>query len=217
VGNPNLARRVIEAILIILKDPNLNQADRARFQRIGVMIAAEASNLGVILLGNALDTLADVADRIDELGEDEIQEMLKDILGGIQDDFQKSGGSDAATSIANLVIDDIEISDGVPRFPPGTFVHEANPSEVAKTILVLLLATMEESEVVDNIDDWDNFNLEELEIGLKLEDNKVVLDGPTSEEALVLAAYLNLIFEDVDGKFRDNFLTGLITDAVGNT
>jgi hypothetical protein len=211
VGNPDLAHQVTLAIIYKLEILPFNHPDRPVLLRYGVKIAAESSNLGVAILINALDILPDLADG--DLTEEQMKEKLKDILKGIQDDFRNSGGVSAAESITKMTMFDVDLRGDYPTFRPGSFAHEASPSEVARTILVLALATVEESDV--DIEDWQDFNLDQLTIGLSIDadTNRVVIDGDQSDEALVLAAYLNFIIADPSGKFADNFLTGAIRNA----
>jgi len=218
VGNPPLAKLVSEDILNKVTSGSLSSNEKLLYQRAGVKIAVESSGLGVALLSNALDTLADVADKIDDLSESELEALLKDILSGIQGDFVKTGGVDAADNIADMVKMDIEgldtLSDGdVPMFGDDSyFATIATASEIAKAILVLTLAEVEKSGI--DIDDWEDFSLEDLDIGLRLSnDGKIETDGSAEPSALVLAAYLNLIASETTGKFNDNFLTKAIKDA----
>ena len=206
VGNPPLARLVSENISKQVADPN--HPYRGIFQRAGIRIAVESSGLGASLLSNAFNVLSDIADADD----DQIEQKLKNVLSKVQDDFRSSGGVAAATNIATIAVDDITLSNGAPTFPSGTFVHETTPSEVAKAILVLTLAVVEENGM--NVNDWNNFALDQI----GLESNAagiVVVDENSSATFHVLAAYLNLIA--ADNKFEGNFLTGAIRDAfLGN-
>ena len=213
IGNPPLAARVNEAILLRLED-YLSPEDRRVFQRYGVRIAVSSSNMGVIILSNALDVLANLAD-FDDMEDEDIEEMLLDILGSIQNDFRNAGGVAAGENIANMIGGDIDTTAaGVPTFNADSFVHEASPSEVAMAIMVLTLAIVEDSQYADSISDWENFDLEALDVGLDINDEgQVIVTGDdTNPKVLVLAAYLNLIKAD-SGRFEDNFLTGAIRDA----
>ena len=202
LGNQPLAMRVSEAILIRLNNPPpLSEEHRARFQRAGIRIAVEASGLGTALLNNAFGLLADMAD-FEGLGYDK----LKEILGGIQGSLRGSGSA-AAESIASMVAMDIDTSSGVPTFPSSSFVHQANPSEVAKTIMVLTLAETEHERLDISQGDWEYFCLEAFGLDLNPEGKVVVAYDNMSPRptTLALAAYLNLIAgENFDS--RNNFL-----------
>ena len=214
IGNPDLAMRINEAIIIRLRALDPNDPARMVFQRYGIRIAISSSNMGVIILSNALDALTNLAD-IDDLEDDAIKDLLLDILGSIQNDFVRAGGVAAAESIA-AIADIGNFPQGeAPTFPDNSFVENANPSEVAKAILVLTLAMVEKSDEVDDIADWGEFDLDDLDIGLALSpDGKIIVDGDPTPEALVLAAYLNLV--NNDPRFGDSFLTGAIRDAFFN-
>jgi len=214
IGNPPLATRINEAILLRLAELDAGHPDRLVFQRYGVRIAVSSSNMGVIILSNAIDILADLAD-IDTLTDEQIEEKLLDILGSIQGDFRNANGAAAAESIADMIYRDITVSPtGVPIFPEGSFVAEASPSDVAMAILVLTLAVVDDSYYADDITEWREFDLDALEIGLDLSpDGQIIIVGDPTPEAVVLAAYLNLIQSDVEGRFEDNFLTSSIRDA----
>ena len=206
IGNPPLAMRVNEAILIRLADPNLSPEERRIFQIYGIRIAVASSNMGVIILSNALTILTDMADG---LSDEEMANLLKDMLGKIQNDFRNAGGGAAAESIVQLIFHDI-IPGTEPTFHPDSFVRDANPSDVAKTIMVLTLAETENRDM--DIDDWDNFELEEVGLRLNAEGNKVIpIDAHPSDTLLALAAYLNLV--NNEPQFDDNFLLGPIREA----
>jgi hypothetical protein len=212
IGNPPLARQVTVVILSKLDCPDLGSADRALFQRAGIRMSIEASNLGVALLSNALGLLANAADGA---GEDE--QLLKDILSKVQRDFNNNGGQAAAQNITRLVASyfaDEPFADGhTPKFPGDSyFAQSASASEVAQAILLLSLAKLENSDIED-ASQWDDFCLQSLNAGLNLcpEGRTVIVEGSPAPEAIVLAAYLNLIAEDE--RFEDNFLTSLIRGA----
>ncbi|MCL2380921.1 MAG: hypothetical protein FWC64_04930 [Treponema sp.] len=213
VGNLELARQVNVAIINRLSDSSLSPQDRAKFQRAGVQIAVESSNLGVILLSNALGAITDMADG---LSGDQLEERLREILGGIQGEFNASGGSDAAKSISAIVSGDIVNDNGVPTFPPGSFAHDTSPSEAAKAIIVLALAEMGAGGIdAESFNDFDEL----AAIGLSLNESgdRIAVDAGASDTAHVLAAYINLIASDTSGNFEDNFLTNAIRDAFFGT
>jgi len=201
IGNPPLAKLVSENISKQVADPH--HPHRAQFQRAGVRMAVESSGLGVALSTNALAVLSDMADADDE----DMEEMLKDILSGIQRDFRNSGGAAAAANITTIAANDIP--GNPPTFPPESFAHQSTPSEVGQVILVLTLAVMDEKDVV--IDEWDFDDL--YRIGLDYTNGVFSITG-ASDTVRVLAAYLNLITkENGDSRFDDNFLTAAIRDA----
>ena len=208
IGNPPLAMRVNEAILLRLDDPNLSPEDRRVFLMYGVRIAVASSNMGVIILSNALGALADLADNYEDMAD-----MLLEILGSIQSDFRNAGGSAAADNIANMVMRNNGIQtgpNGAPIFSGDSFANDASPSDVAKIIMVLALAEAEYRDL--DMDEYWDFDLYEL--GLELDGNYVVIidtSEPPSPTLLALAAYLNLV--NTDDRFEDNFLTGAIRDS----
>ncbi|MCL2373981.1 MAG: hypothetical protein FWC65_01905 [Treponema sp.] len=218
VGNPALARQVTVAIQKKLSDPGLTSRDRAIFQSYGIKIAVESSNIGVALLSNALAPLADMADRLDDLTADEMEQLLKGVFRGVQSDFRRAGGVGAAQAIAGFAkadVDYVRVNGNTPMFAPGSyFAEEASPSEIAQAILVLTLAKVETSDI--DINEWDSFDLEILDIGLNLnpKGDRIVIDGDPEPEALVLAAYLNLVMED--DRFEDHFFTRFIREAFFN-
>ena len=213
VGNPPLARQVNAAILKQLTNPSLSPAERAKFQRAGVRIAVESSNLGISLFTNALGTLADLADRIDSMDAAQMERLMVDILGGIQSDFKKSGGASAAQDIvtfAKMAIDHSKAA--MPQFSSGSyFATEASPSEVAKAILVLTLAGAENTGL--DISKLDGFDLETLDLGIAVApEGGVMLSGEDADDnAFILAAYLNLVIEE--NRFSESFFTSFIKDA----
>ena len=212
VGNPPLATRVGEAILLKLDGSSLSPADRVMFLKSAIRLTVTSSNMGVIILSNALGALADLA-TFDNLTDEERTKTLKNILMNIQTDFQKAGGSEAAANILSIInrgggINDV---DGVPTFPANSFIRDANPSDVAQTILVLTLAEMEHNNLND--DNWENFDLEVLGLELNESSEVVVKNNAASDTVRVLAAYLNMITDDTSGAFGNNFLTGAIGNA----
>jgi len=212
VGNPPLAKAVSDAVRIKLDSLPADHPDRAIFQRFGVRMAVSSSNMGVIILTNALDVLANLAD-FDDMSTEDMEDLLKEILGKIQDDFRNAGGLTAANNVTEIALEDLDLSGPIPSFPPDSFVHDATPSEIAQTILVLTLAIVEESNIED-ITEWEGFDLHELGMGISLnEDGEVEVASDAPPKALVLAAYLNLILEDETNRFEDNFLTGALRDA----
>ena len=204
VGNPPLARLVSENISRQVQDPH--HPHRGRFQSAGVRIALESSGLGVALLGNAMNILSNMADT-----DDEMDDMLKDVLSGIQGDFRRTDGVGAANTITEIVINDINPGN-VPIFRDNSFAHNPNyatPSDVGQVVLVLTLAVLEERG--KDIDDWDDFDLEKIGLHEVPNEEKVGVEPGASNTLRALAAYLNLIAGD--SRFDDNFLTSAIREA----
>ncbi|MCL2602814.1 MAG: hypothetical protein FWD91_08390 [Treponema sp.] len=212
VGNPPLARQVTAAILNRLDNDNLSPGDRIQFQKAGIRMSVEASNMGAVILHNTLSFIADATDDIGENGE-----LMRAILGRVQNEFRNNGGLAAAQDITRLVARDLgpmELfkSGETPRFPEGSFAHSASASDIAQAVLVLSLSKIERSALQD-VNEWDDFDLSALNVGLSLcdEGRTVTTDGSAPAEALLLAAYLNLIAENE--RFEDNVLTSLIRGA----
>ena len=204
IGNPPLAKLVSENISRQVAD--LNHPHRAQFQRAGIRMAVESSGLGVALFTNALTILSDMADTDDE----NMDAMLKGVFSGIQRDFRNSGGVGAARNITTIAAHDI--SGNPPEFSDVAFVNGSTPSEVGQVILVLTLAKLEE----ENINDMTYWGFDLKAFDLELSGGKVMIVGTPDPKAIVLAAYLNLILEEDNGRFADNFLTVAIRDAFRN-
>jgi len=211
VGNPALAKAVYEAIQRELKKPSV--PDKPALREAGLRLAIISSGLGELILTDGAAIFKDIDfDNIEDP-----EELVKEILDAIINGFESYGGSDAADAITDLlagVMNDPDDDDyDYPKFD-GT-AESFTAGDVAEAILILVLAELSRimADVDDFFDEWDG-SVDNLGIGLGFKDGHVVIDGDPSDNAPTLAAYLNLIIEDKDGKFDDNPLTRAIKDAL---
>ena len=208
VGNPALARAVAAAIQRELnRQPPLPQNERLKLLQAGVRLAADSSGLGESIFTAGSKTIKDMD--FDDLKEGKIKDLLNDLL----DDFNAKDGIGAADAIGAMLGGFIENQDTAPRFEKGV-ADNFKAGDVAEAILVLVLG-----ELSDGIPpDWEN--LDDLNLGISVDDSvdppQVIVDGDPSENAIALAAYLNLILDDTTGKYDDNPFTSAIKDAFIN-
>ena len=224
IGNPDLADAILKKIKQEMKKQPKESKDWQKLQQAGIKLAVESSGLGEAIVSNALDALSKL-DKETELDET----LVKDILSGIQDDFNSSGGVNAAENLADIVIASLDGSfqDGDPPKFSEAFAESADPSDVAEAILVLVLGILgdEGKSVTDDDLNWND--VEDLAKGLAFDNHTdpthphIVIDTSTNDgnlpddKTLALAAYLNLIVDHPD-KFGDNPLTETIRDAFFN-
>jgi hypothetical protein len=188
-GNPTLAEKLTEKIISELEGKS--SAEKAALQKAGVSLAIEQSGIGSIIIevaGSDLDNLING-------GED----AARDLFGKVQ---SKSGGVDKAA--ANIVTiagkSSITTSGGVPSFSNGDlYADSVSASDVGMAVAVLALA------VIPDIDS--STDLSDLSTHLTVESGNVKIVGNAIDEEKTLAAYLNLIADDKNGKFSDNPLT----------
>jgi hypothetical protein len=206
VGNPELASALTDNIKTQLKETNLNNNERAKLQEAGVTLAVEASGIGANILSNGSGAVS----KIEQKGVDGVVELFKDVQG----DFKSNNGLKAAKDISEIVGGSITMTDGIPEIT-GQYAENAKPSDVSQAVLVLTLAVLEQEHLDANAE---NLKVDQLP-GLIIDGNGMVKKDPAfggepSQEALTLAAYLNLINKDPGGKFGSDTVTSRVTDAL---
>ena len=214
VGNPELGIAIGEKIATILSDPNssLSAEEKNKIRKSGIRIAVEASGIGEAILTQAADVLGEF-----DNDENPNEDVVRDIFKKIQKDFNAKNGKEAAELITQIV----SVSGPVPGVPPKHSeapqfdppLDDLSPAEVAQAIIVLALGAIKDDIDLNNLTDEDWKKIENLVDGLRVSSTgQVVVDetgGKTpSDEALVLAAYLNHLISDP--KFDDNTLTSAL-------
>ena len=198
VGNPPLAVAVMRAIMHKLE--TAPQADRAIYFKYAARIAIEASSLGTALLVNLTELIGSGSDDISG------DKHFRDMLDKVQEDFIAGGGQEAADMLAQLLLVGVNNQGGAPRFD-NQFANSVQPSQVAETLIVLLLGEMADN---DNVNSSNIDNLATMGI-VKQGGEMKVLDW-ASPRAVAIAACLNLIGDDNTGKYDDNPITGAVSD-----
>ena len=214
VGNPPLAEAVMKAINHRLNTVT-NPYERAIFLEYASKLAMEASGLGTSILLTATDLLGVFSSDADP--EDLVDNVIS-IFDKLQWDFITRGGAAAAANLAGLVSNGLvpgtNQPGNTPKFDPN-YINRVQSSDVAEAVIVLVLGEM------SNNGHFDIDNLDELEnLGLDLTNDipplvKVMDNAYPSEEAIAIAAYLNLIAEHPE-KFDDNPITNAIYDTLIN-
>jgi hypothetical protein len=213
IGNPELAAAITKKIIEKVTGADPASADTATFQVAGVSLAVEASGIGELMISTAGDALGDIKDNKDT--------GIQDILGDIQEEF-KSGGPQAAANLADIV--GVSISgkaDGSsPTFGNTAYASVAKAGDVSQAVLLLALAVLgDEGDIGEKVEQLGESDASGGIAGLKLDDTtgKVQIDTSKGEEAspeaVALAAYLNLIADDTNGKFDSNPITSAIKSA----
>jgi hypothetical protein len=209
-GNPELAEAVTEAIKQAL-DGKVKQGDatkdQAKLQEAGVALALEASGVGPSILGNAAGAVTGILD--------DGPVAIVDLMTNLQSDFDKKNGAKAARNLCLIVNGSLEQrwdmyqSGDLPGFS-GLYAENAKAADVGQAVVVLTLAL-----VGKPIDQVDLLDLQEYGISVNSSKKvKLIIDDPTNE-AVVLAAYLNLIADDKTGKYDNDPLTSAIKSAFG--
>ena len=205
MGNAELAAAVTEKIIDELQKGNLNRKDEAKLQDAGVSLAIESSGIGQTIISSA-------AGAVNNLTND--PHALPNLMGELQDDFKARSGDKAAKNIAAIVSGSLDKKPGnyqrgeVPRFKADSlYAQNANPSAVGQAVVILTLAVTGE----DNMQDVDLAHLDDY--GIAVQDGKAVVADNATSESIALAAYLNLIAEDTDGKYAADPITNSIRTA----
>jgi hypothetical protein len=210
-GNPELADAITEAIKKELdgkvKQGNATE-DQAKLQEAGVTLAIESSGVGPSIVINAAGAVNDAA-------EDGPIIAIVDLMKNVQSDFDKNNGEKAARNLCLIVNWSLEErwnsygSGDIPRFS-GLYAENAKASDVGQAVVVLTLALV--GKPIDEVD------LQDLkDYGISVNSSKkvkLIIDDPTNE-AVVLAAYLNLIADDKTGKYDNDPLTSAIKSTFG--
>ena len=200
--NPPLA----QTLTAVINETVRNMPDgpgKAIFQEAGVELAIKSAGLGTAILSNMNKFNLDNPDDIVAL------------FGSIRGDFYISGGSAAASNLAEIVKPKggFDKDDGdTPTFS-SSYANIAKPADVGQAVIVLTLAVLEQTGESTAILDDPNFDIDAFSIGLKMDGNVIKVDSPPdpTPEALALAAYLNLI-NNGDPKFDSNPVTSGIKD-----
>ncbi|MDR1862839.1 MAG: hypothetical protein LBQ67_02845 [Treponema sp.] len=206
VGNPELADALTEKIKKELNSGALNPADKVKFQTAGVKLAVEASGLGTSILTNASSALSSI--------DNEDEGAVKGLLSDVQNSFKSNNGAKAAADIAEMVGGGLSSNDGATPEFDAAYAAAVTPSDAAQAVLVLALAVVDANFAEVELDEYDD-----LDIGLTVDEGAVKIEtdngGTPSDEAVALAAYLNLIAQDTTGKFENNPVTKAIKEAFG--
>ena len=196
VGNPPLATAVTEALIKKL-ETDMPSWERAIFLEHAARLAMEASGVGSSLFANAAGLLSEIVSGSSP-------EDLTDLLDKLFDE----GVTEAADNLTKLVIPGISIEERIPTFGPE-FVDKITPSSMTEAVIVLVLGEMS-----------DGFKLSDLNnLGLVTDGKHIKIreDGPPpSENAIALAAYINLITDHPD-KFGSNFFAAAISDILNSS
>ena len=199
-GNPSLAAAITKKIKEEVAGMG-DTADRAALQNAGVKLAVESSGVTYIIISDAANALSAL-----ESG-DHNEDSVKNLLSDIQKDFG-ADGEKAAGDLAEIVNVGISTTDNVPEFS-NTYAATADPATVGEAVMVLALA------VIPDVNNATLSNLVDLGLEVNTEGKvKVTGSSPTNEQK-ALAAYLNLIADDRNGKFGNNPITSGIKDAFG--
>jgi hypothetical protein len=193
VGNPKLAAALVEKIISEL--PGKSGAEKAAFQKAGVELAIEQAGIGTKIIEVAGSDLSSVD------SESGVKNLLSKVQGGLPD------VDAAAGNITAIVGGDVE-SGNTPAFN-ASYAAGADPSDVGMAVMVLTLS------LVPGIESGTKLENSMNDLNLKIDDGEVKTNGDPSQEAKVLAAYLNLIATDTTGKYDNNLITGGIRDAFG--
>jgi hypothetical protein len=210
LGNPELAFALTEKIKEKVKGASPYSQETLQFQEAGVSLALEASGIGVSIVSN-------VAASLDELEKGD-EKAVKKILTDIQADFKTGGGPQAAANLAEIVgVSLNQANPGIGSTPEfiGLYAQAAAPGDVGQAVLVLALAVLGNvpGGISGAVDDLAEGSADIA--GLSLQSGRIVIAGSAVPEALVLAAYLNLIAADSSGKFDANPVTKAIKDVFG--
>jgi len=203
IGNPALAKAVYEAVQREMKS---NPSSILR--EAGLRLAIISSGLGELILTDGASIFKDIDfDNIDDP-----EEFVKDILDAIINGFESYGGTEAADAITDL-LDEIIIMDETDTYPKFDGSAESfTAGDVAEAILILVLGEISKLGGFD-FDEWDG-SIDDLGVGLGFKDGHVIVEDSHSDNAITLAAYLNLIIDDETYKFDDNPLTKAIKDVL---
>ena len=210
-GNPELADALVEKIKDELEKEKLSDKDKAKLQEAGVNLAVEATGIGEIILEKASDTLS--------AGISGVEDLTK-LFTGVQDDFKKNNGVKSASDIAEIISGSLDQSSYGSSDAPkltGEYAKNADPADVGQAVVVLTLALVEKgTDTVEGKKDMSEVDLKALQsYGVFTDGNKVVVGDKPSDEAVALAAYLNLIADDSTGKYGENPLTATMATAFG--
>jgi hypothetical protein len=201
VGNPDLAKALVEKIIGELDGKT--DAEKAKFQKVGVELAIEQSGMGVKILELAGSDL----DNIDS------EEGVKDLLSKVQSGVVESGKA-AADNIAKIAGASEFKSDGSLQFSENDpYVSDASASDVGLAVMILTIGEIDtinsDTDLAAKINDMENLTFDSTATP-----PVSATSGKTPDpNEKALAAYLNLIATDTSGKFDDNPITKGIKSA----
>lgn len=216
-GNPALAAAVTDKIIQVLETGGLSAAEKGKLQEAGVGLAIDSSGIGGSIIKNADGV-------IDKLNGDDAAEAVKDILVNIYTDFSNGSGPKAADDLAKVLGITNPGNNGTPQFPANDpYVKDGlADTDVMQAVTVLMLGACSKkninAQVLENEITKDDFDFNDFVntygLGLKVEGRDVKIDtnagGEPSNEAIALAAYLNLIGDGkVKGSLADSIKMGL--------
>jgi hypothetical protein len=204
-GNPELANLLTEKIISDLKTGKLSDADKAKLQEAGAKLAVEGSGLGTGMINNSDTILKNLKE-----DDDKAKQGLTDAMQNIMED---SKALDDLKKGANNLCSIVRPTEtGAPKI---TGDYKPSPADAGEAVMVLAMAVIGNRNETIGKNGVALDSIESVDPSLRLDNGKVVIkEGESSAEAILLAAYLNLI---VDGgkEFSDNSVTGAIKDAFG--
>jgi hypothetical protein len=214
IGNPELAAALTEKIKDELSGvPQGNPSpDQEKLQEAGVTLAIEASGIGESILSNASGLIS----KLTEENNDDLKNTVTELLNDIQSDFRGHNGSTAAENLAAIVGGSLasgSYGNGTTPEFTGLYANKAKPSDVGQAVMVLALSIIEDKGL--SVSSVDLENLDQSSLGITINNGKAEIVGTPDQKTIVLAAYLNLIAEDKNGKFGKNDITSAIKEAFG--
>ncbi|MDR1784932.1 MAG: hypothetical protein LBR23_00470 [Spirochaetaceae bacterium] len=202
-GNPELAEALAKAI--IKKIGQTSGTERAKYQEAGIDAAIEQAGLGTAIVNSAMSLLSDI---------DNIADNAPKLFNNILSDLIENAPA-AASNIAAIAGATISAADSTPEFAANDpYAAAASPSDVTQAVMILAMSMVPAGFDFTGVDSINgvNSNLTVTEEGSP---KKVgVTEGATKEE-VALAAYLNLIASDPDGKYENNSITSAIKSMFG--
>jgi hypothetical protein len=197
VGNPDLAKKLVEKIIGELSGKS--GTEKAAFQEAGVDLAIEQSGMGTKMLDIASNYLSNID------SEDGVKDLLQKVQSGPDENITAAAKNIATIANASNLL---KLKTGqAPKFPKNDpYASTADASNVGLAVMVLALA------VVPDIDTSKDLVDQIPHLGLN-DDKEVTVKANATPTEIALAAYLNLIASDTDGKFEDNVITGGIKSA----
>ena len=200
LGNPDLAAALVKKIISELDGKS--GAEKATLQSFGIEMAIEQSGIGTLIIELAGKDISNIKDA----------DGLKNLLGAVQGKFTGGGDSAAANIAAIAAKSDLTgTNDGeTPKFPTDDqYTAQASASDIGMAVVALTLAVLPDIKATDDLDD---VLKSKTSLGFNDDKRVTVKDGAKPEEK-ALAAYLNLIAEDMTGKYEKNPITSGLMSA----
>jgi hypothetical protein len=129
--------------------------------------------------------------------------MLNDLVDKILKGYKEKGRGPAKDLVEILDVC-ITGKTGTPGFE-SNFKAEilANTGDVTEVVLLLLLAVLDETNF--NMNNWETItDFTKITPGFSSTLPPITVSGSPSPTAIVLAAYLNLIYDERNGAFKDD-------------